>query len=83
MSTQRDARRLLAPAWRVTVAEHDVPPRWRIERQTVKVCAVDATAARVTATRSAQIAAQVPPVRSLRAITYRHTTATPLGVTVR
>ena len=76
-------RRLLAPAWRVTIAGHDVPPRWRVERQTVKLCAVDATAARVTATRAAQIVAQVPPVRSLRAITYRHTTATPLGVTVR
>jgi hypothetical protein len=27
MSTQRDPRRLLAPAWRVTIAEHDVPRR--------------------------------------------------------
>jgi hypothetical protein len=40
VSTQRDARRLLAPAWRVTIAGHDVPPRWRVERQTVKLCAV-------------------------------------------
>lgn len=29
------------PAWRVKVAEHDVPPRWRVERQVLRVCAVD------------------------------------------
>src|SRR5438046_2786189 len=30
---------LLTPAWRVEVAEHDVPPRWHIPAQVVKLCA--------------------------------------------
>lgn len=80
---RHDPRHLLAPAWRVRIEPHEVPPRWRVERQVVKVCASDEQAARMSATRAAQIQAEVPPIRSLRAITFRHTSATPLGVTVR
>jgi hypothetical protein len=37
--------------------------------------ALDERAARMSATRAAQLSAEAPPLRSLRAITYRHTTA--------
>jgi hypothetical protein len=77
---KRDARSLLAPSWRVKIDAHEVPPRWQIERQTVKVCAHDESEARLSATRAAQLVAEVPPMRSPRAVTYRHTTATPLGL---
>jgi hypothetical protein len=70
---------MLPPAWRVTVAEHDVPPRWHIPAQVVKVYASDAKAARVSGTRAVQIAAGVPPMKPLRRITYPHTAASPLG----
>ena len=76
---RREARSLLAPVWRVTVAEHEVPPRWQVERQVVKVCAHDESEARMSTARAAQLVAEVPPMRSLRAVTYCHTTATPLG----
>jgi hypothetical protein len=63
----------------VTVAEHDVPPRWHIPAQVLKVCAPDATSARAQATQAAHRAAGCPPWKPLLRISYPYTSATPLA----
>jgi len=67
------------PRWRVSVAEHELPPRWRIEGQVLEVSAADERDARAAGTRAAHIAAGVPGWRPLLRQTYMQTSATPLA----
>ena len=62
----------------MTVAEHDVPPRWHIPARVLDVFAVDARTARLDATRHMHILGGLPPWRPLLRVTYRQTHATPI-----
>jgi hypothetical protein len=64
-----------SPMWRVTIAEHDVPPRWHVEAQGVTVGASTAEVACNAAVRTAHIVAGVAPLHSLLALSMAHTTA--------
>lgn len=67
------------PAWRVTVAAHDVPPRWSVPAQVVKVYAPDETTARVLAVQSVARDADLPPWKPALRVVYRHTAAARVG----
>lgn len=65
------------PMWTVTIAEHDVPPRWSIPAHTVTLGASTARIACSTAVRWAHCDAGVPPLRSLLAVSMEHASARP------
>jgi hypothetical protein len=68
--------------WKVAIAEHHVPPRWDVPPRTVEVAAPTAQAACVIAVKWAHIDADIPPFRSMLAVSLGHTSAT-RSVTVR
>jgi hypothetical protein len=63
--------------WKVTIAEHHVPPRWDVSARTVEVAAPTAQTACVIAVRWAHIDADIPPLRSMLAVSMAHATAEP------
>ncbi len=63
--------------WRVTIAEHGVPPRWHIPAQEVTVGAGTAAIACRTAIRFAHRDADVPPLRSMLAVSMEYARAEP------
>jgi len=71
----RRTNRLPLRTWRVQIAAHDVPPRWRIPAQTVRLPADSADDARLFAVRTAHRAAGVPPWRPCVRESMRHATA--------
>lgn len=81
-STRKRTRRALerwpSPMWCVTVAEHDIPPRWRIPATQITVGASTAEAACHAAVRMAHIRADVAPLHSLLALSLGHVTAEPV-----
>jgi hypothetical protein len=70
--------------FRVTIAEHDIEPRWHIPARTVELGASTAESACSTVVRWAHIDAGVPPLRSMLALSLAHTHAEPTrSATVR
>jgi hypothetical protein len=65
------------PSWTVTIAEHDVPPRWHVGARTVTLGASTARIACSTAVRWAHADAGVPPLRSLLGVSMAHASAKP------
>ena len=63
----------------MTIAEHDIPPRWHITGRVLEVFAVDASTARMDATRQVHIAESLPPWKPLLRVTYAHTDASALA----
>ncbi len=59
----------------MTIAEHEIPPRWHIAGRVLDVFAVDARTARVDATRHVHVVEGLPPWRPLLRVTYSHTAA--------
>ena len=81
-TTRRRPRRAVwcAPMWKVTVAEHDVH-RWHVPKRVAVVPAVSAKAACALVVGWAHTDAQVPPLRSLTAISLAYSTAEPARAT--
>lgn len=71
------------PQFRVLIAPHDIPPRFRIEEQERLVYAADSRLARKYAIRSAHRDAEIPPLRSLLRVSWPYATATALGFSLR
>lgn len=62
--------------YRVTIAQHQIPPRWEIAEQHVIVHTNGGERiARINAIRTAHIKTGVPPLRSMLAQSWRHTKA--------
>ena len=74
---RRTPERWPSPMWRVSVAEHDVPPRWHIPASTATLGAATAHAACVQAIRRAHRDAGVPPLLSMIALSLDHVRAEP------
>jgi hypothetical protein len=66
------------PAWTVTVEEHTVAGRWRIDGQVLEVFAVDAVAARVEATRILHVRHAVAPWKPWARYSFLRTSAAPV-----
>jgi len=64
--------------WKVTIAEHDIPPRWHVDAQEVTVGAVTAESACNAAVRTAHVVAGVAPLHSLLALSLARTHAKPM-----
>lgn len=60
------------PTWRVTIAAHEVPPRWSIPATVCEVGASTAEIACGVCLRFAHSDAGVPPLRSLLAVSRAH-----------
>jgi hypothetical protein len=65
------------PMWKVTIAEHDIEPRWHIPARAVELAATTARIACSTAVRWAHADAGVPPLRSMLALSMAHASARP------
>lgn len=77
--TTRKSRRSSAsvlPMWRVTIAAHDVPPRWHVPARTTLTGSPTAEMACRFAAQEAHRDAGVPPMRSLLRQTLPHVKAT-------
>lgn len=61
--------------FRVSVAAHKVPPRWEVEAHERVVYERDEREARAHGVRSAHRDADVPPLRSLMRLSWRHVSA--------
>jgi hypothetical protein len=61
------------PSWRVTIAEHHLPPRWHVPARSVTLGAGSAEAACRFVVRWAHRDAGVPPLRSMIAVSMRYT----------
>ena len=72
-------KRLPPPMYRVRITAHDVPPRWRIETQTVKLPAPSADFACDRAVKWVHSDARLPPLRRFVRHSLEFTTATPVG----
>lgn len=70
--TRRTPDRWPQSMWKVTIAEHHVPPRWDVPARTVEVAAPTAQSACVIAVKWAHIDAEVPPLRSMLAVSMQH-----------
>ena len=57
----------------MTIAEHELPPRWHIAGRVLEVYAVDACTARMEATRRVHVDGRLPPWKPLLRVTYAHT----------
>ena len=57
----------------MTIAEHDIPPRWHIAGQVIEVYAVDALTARMDAARQVRIVEGLPPWKPVSRVIYSHT----------
>ena len=66
-----------ASPFRVTIAEHEIPPRWTIPAAVIEVYALSAEQARIQAIRDAHVQQAVPPLRSLRRLSWPHVSAEP------
>jgi hypothetical protein len=75
VSAMKAAARVPGPTWRVTVNAHDIPPRWRIEAQNVKLTSPTAARARLRAIRWWHADGGVPPMKPLIRLSWPHTTA--------
>jgi hypothetical protein len=71
-------RASIPPLHRVRIAAHDVPPRWRIDAQTITLPAPSAESAIEAAIGQAQRAAGLPPWRPCRRASLPFVTAEPL-----
>ncbi len=65
--------------FRVRIASHDVPPRWRIKAQTFKLTAPSADFASDRAVKWVHSDARVPPMRRFVRRSLEFTTATAMG----
>lgn len=68
------------PMWRVTIAAHDVPPRWYVPARVVELGSYTAGGARDQALRWAHIDAGVPALRSLLRLSVEHARVEPMPV---
>jgi len=71
-SPRRAPERRPSPMWKVTIAGHDVPPRWRVPAWTVTLGASTGDAACAQVVRWAHRDAGVAPLRSLLAVSLAH-----------
>jgi hypothetical protein len=76
--TRRAPERWPQPMWKVTIAEHDIPPRWHIPATQITVGAVTAESACHAVVRMAHIRAGVAPLRSLLALSMAYAHAEPV-----
>lgn len=77
--TRRAPDRRPLPMWRVSISEHDVPPRWHIPASTVTLSAVSAKAACCQVVRWFHRDVGVPALRSLLAVSLVHAHAERMG----
>ena len=64
--------------WKVTNAEHYVPPRWDVPARTGELAAPTAQSACVIAVKWSHIDADIPPLRSMLAVSMEHASAEPM-----
>lgn len=64
-------------AYRVVIAAHAVPPRWKIPAYSGVHHATTAQVARLMAVRHVHIVAGVPALKSLLRVSWRHSQAVP------
>ncbi len=57
----------------MTIAEHDIAPRWHIAGRVLEVYAADARAARIDAARQVRIVEGLPPWKPVSRVIYSHT----------
>lgn len=67
------------PIWRVTIAAHDIVPRWHVPAHTTQLGRPTAELACRFAAQEAHRAAGVPPMRSLLRISLSYVKADPIA----